>query len=960
MQSLFLIFFCWFLLVIVGFCWLFLLTSHDRNVKKRNINKILSENKTIASINMEPTSDDVIDLRADKSKPGRTLPAKTSLYTISDHLELGKSSPFFLDKGKAILFGFFQGNVDQSLMPVTNQNLNPGDIGAIGAMGSEGGSLSNLFGIIRSDSKDRGRSELILNQPIRSRPGLLTQNLPTPDMSSINELLGLTSIKPFAQPAMRELEVQQIATQASAWGLKLASPTQSTTSAAAEVKQPQVSRPNVYETPGAKATNFNFPGKNKVLLEITSDKTILFDAEIAVDDVILLLRFCPDSRYSSKLSANIAVYHPQINIVDLDNIKPWVDTLPSGELNPNGTFRLLIDRRVRLSVLDNSDTDMSKYIHTVSTEAHIVCRPQILFPKRTIYPVNWEKVWLSYIQLKMKGISFDNLKTAFSAAARLLIGQAVDTSESYFPTPVLLNIISNLTETRDVIALCSTSARFKNLCYSSLAQRLLRQKYQPGINQFFDDKNENAGNNGKPLPHDVRVNYPGLPIVTEITRKLWPVGFIFFRDDFNVVTEEKTPGGMSMDERQIRNLPTENDRQKAIAARQERQRVALANAAGVHVAGVPLSTSVGLLPQDVPAEAKTNISDSSINNIIRNTSSFISMFAMITSLMIRTRAKVNVIMRLHFTYRDYEKDRFSSRMTVLEVPFTKRNDVDVVQKYPGSQHFEGDLTAESILAPTWTTERVLTEDTVQLYNMESVGLSGSWLHDVPVLPFFQNANYAASLERVKQIEIERYKLLKEVRDEMESGVTKRRGTGLGILMTKLSRLSTLVINRLTLSRFGQPLLFIEIVTRGHIDLETLFYQYNLKPPDRAKEEFLRLFVPEAITVLFRTDGLDQSTLSLLRLHDLFKSFIPEDQELQERFVYGNVDSEFYKYLVDDFNASALLSGPSDKIILPTYHIRTRTHGNLLSHYYSTYMFLTSLIRLFVLREMCDSSDWTLM
>lgn len=906
---------------------------------------------------MEPTSDDVIDLRADKSKPGRTLPAKTSLYTISDHLELGKSSPFFLDKGKAILFGFFQGNVDQSLMPVTNQNLNPGDIGA---MGSEGGSLSNLFGIIRSDSKDRGRSELILNQPIRSRPGLLTQNLPTPDMSSINELLGLTSIKPFAQPAMRELEVQQIATQASAWGLKLASPTQSTTSAAAEVKQPQVSRPNVYETSGAKATNFNFPGKNKVLLEITSDKTILFDAEIAVDDVILLLRFCPDSRYSSKLSANIAVYHPQINIVDLDNIKPWVDTLPSGELNPNGTFRLLIDRRVRLSVLDNNDTDMSKYIHTVSTEAHIVCRPQILFPKRTIYPVNWEKVWLSYIQLKMKGISFDNLKTAFSAAARLLIGQPVDTSEPYFPTPVLLNIISNLTETRDVIALCSTSARFKNLCYSSLAQRLLRQKYQPGINQFFDDKNENADDSGKPLPYNVRMSYPGLPVVTEISRKLWPVGFIFFRDDFNVVTEEKTPGGISMDEMLIRNLPIENDRQKAIAARQERQRVALANAAGAPPLGLPLSTTIGLLPQDVPAEQKTNISDSSINNIIRNTSSFISMFAMVTSLMIRTRIKIVGVMRLDFTYRDYEKDRFSSRLIAKEVPFIKVKEVNVVQKYPGSQHFEGDLTAESILAPTWTTERVLTEDTIQRYNMENVGLSGSWLHDVPVLPFFQNAKYAASLEKVKQIEIERYKLLKEVKDDIESGVTKRRGTGLGILMTKLSRLSTLVINRLTLSRFGQPLLFIEIVTRGHIDLETLFYQYNLKPPDRAKEEFFQLFIPESITIFFRTDGLDQSTLSLLRSHTLFKSLIREDQAQEGRFPDGTVNIDFYQYLVDDLNASALLSGPSDRITLPAYNSHTHSHGNLLSYYYSTYMFLTSLIRTFVLKESCDSSDWTLM
>jgi hypothetical protein len=786
---------------------------------------------------MEPEEE--IDLRLDKSNPGVLLSAGQPIYTVVDALTLGTSSPFYLDPGRAILWALFLGNADKSLISI-REIVKP----------KTASTVNNMFSMFAQTSKPKQVS--ILQQPT-AQPLAEAQSSEKTDYDSYNLRKGTVAI------------------------------------------------------------NFMFPGKNKVLLELKGSKPVRFDQMINGDDPIELnVRFCPDSRYGAKLENKVAIYQPAVTTVDLISAKDWIDVRPNGTINTNISFDLMLKRRERI---DRDPQQATNTFEQIRTNAIIICRPEQLFQKRTIYYLDWEKIWELYLISKVNNLTMDDTKNLFnSALPTLLIGgkegkipDGIDASLGAFPGTFILNLLAQVDETKDVIALCSVNRSFRKICLSSIGQRLLREKFQPWLDTFMTRVVMKPGE---------YIAFPGVP--KPFTRKnhgLWPAGFVFFQNDFiggNDEVDMKALVGR-VEEVELENL---YDRElsklkpEAYSAELRRQKLvndriqAIMAARGIAMApfGGPVAPPVVLDEERQQVLKSVNdqikpqkLNDEVLNNIIRNSCSFISLFCMVKSMETRVAGIIGVNLHFNYTYRPKEGP---------DERFIHEEETKTERSVPSSSIFNQGRVLSSI-------------NDISLYNIDIIGITGSWLHETPVLPFFQNPDYVNILERVKTLEKERT----EARLEFQRQLTipyNRRNNNLAEVLSKP------LINRLTILQNGEILALIEVTTFGG-------------PLDEERLE-------ENISIMFRKD-INPKTLKRLRTGLIYS-------------VYSLVGTRDYEYFSDDDYAQTFLSEPSDRIsmrIVPFYITHQVNGGNT---YYSQYMFLISFIRMMVLQEGGDALIWS--
>src|SRR5579885_45116 len=487
-----------------------------------------------------------IDLRTDKTKPGLTLNAGQPIYTISDSLDLGTSGSFFLDKGMAILWAFFKGNADKTLMPIK-------DIV----------SATSFFSMFEQ-SKTSQSQTFIEQEPSR------------------------------------------------------------------KIEEPNSMR-------GVRAKSFIFPGANKVLLELKSPYTIMFDSKIEAEDPIHLnLVFCPDAKYGAKLETKIAIYQPSTTTVDLKTAHEWIDRRPDGTVNTVLSFSNLVDRRNRLEKMGKGPENIYEKI---TINALIICRPQQIFPNRIIYYLNWERIWEVFILSRINNYDINATRTLFASIAdvkdEIIKGNGINATNKILPKTFILRLLAKLESTKDVISLCSVNSNFRAICYSSLGQKLLREKFQPWLANFFKRVVKN------PKYYNI---FPGIPKPFSVhNHGLWPTGFIFFQNDFISGDEEieledftgkfqeiNAVGNFyerELSKKKIEEETAEIRRKKLVDARIRENMAAR-----------------GIVLPDVQAQDETTreeineiidprrLDDETLNNIVRNSSSFISLFCMIRSM----------------------------------------------------------------------------------------------------------------------------------------------------------------------------------------------------------------------------------------------------------------------------------------------------------------------------------------
>jgi hypothetical protein len=217
---------------------------------------------------------------------------------------------------------------------------------------------------------------------------------------------------------------------------------------------------------------------------------------------------------------------------------------------------------------------------------------------------------------------------------------------------------------------------------------------------------------------------------------------------------------------------------------------------------------------------------------------------------------------------------------------------------------------------------------IVIYNIDVIGITGSWMHETPILPFFQHPDYLKVLERVKTFERDRTVVMTDYENQIKIGNSAI--MKFPAYVERLKILKKPLINRLTILRNGELLAIIEVTTYG--GQEYFGKDYNKELDDN-------------ISVVFRNDGLKAKSLVRLRNGLLYKP-------------YTSIETTKYKYFKNDELAEAFLSGSSDRILMAMtqlYVTNTQNGGNI---YYSQYMFLVTFIRLMVLEEGADSLDWS--
>lgn len=626
-------------------------------------------------------------------------------------------------------------------------------------------------------------------------------------------------------------------------------------------------------TAGKRTLGVKYPGKEKVLLSINADVDIVIDQHTMFD---------PLEADRKMTKVKIGFRKTTLSTLDLSTTNQWIDRNFDGTINFASSFGKYMERRNALDGMSGSIgfiSSIAKFAYPVETTAIFISSPQQLFRKRIIYDIDWEEVWESYIDCYFKTGDLLQTRILFESQSGKFVSNGRDASIIYINAPVLLNIISQLDEGSDIVSLCSTNNSFRNICLSSIGLRILREKLQSRKDKFYRQLE---------FPKDsTRNTFPGIPLPT--TNKygqinhLWKVGYIFFKDDFDFgnsdVSVEKLVASNQSSKIETKGYD-EIDRMRLIEQR--------AN-----------NTNVGNkeLVERVHDVSRINLSDTATNNIMRNTTSFMCFHAMcMTTILKITDLDVIVNENIHIRERGIP---FNFNMTI------KTRMENVIVRNPA------DLLKSTALQINPK------EKIVKAIN--NISLSGSWLHETPVVPFFHNVEYVSKLETLKNLEINRFLLV----------------SGFDLTVSPLEYgkiLDKRVINTLTIYKRGEILGLIEIVTCGGTQSSK-----------------------ETIAVMFNLDKLTTLTVTHLRKKLLTNVYCDSRQEIKDKFTYHENDK---------FYSQNRLGGVCDaivtEIISPQFDPVTKT--NFISEeqgilYYAQYMFLVSFIRTLILNDGADDVSW---
>lgn len=605
---------------------------------------------------------------------------------------------------------------------------------------------------------------------------------------------------------------------------------------------------------GKKTRNVKYPGYEKVLLSISSNIDLIFDQELNLEK-----------------DYKLGFSKVKLTTIDLETSKEWINLNLDSSINFASSFSKYLERR---NVIDVTPyiSSIQKFLTPFDFPGVFISTPEQYFRQRTIFDIDWETVWELFLNLSLKFNSLKEIQTGFEKSGISFISNARDATNVHIPSTVLLNIISQLTSRNDVLSLYSVNRFFRSVCLSSIGQRILREKFQPPKADCFM--------RFPFLKQSTRNIFPGLPLPTVTSygnfKGLWKVSYLFFNDDFNfgnreVLLDKLVATNPSISETNKRF--TELDRQKMIRERVQRN------------AGQNPNSELVDIEKDVEP---VKLSDSSMNNILRNTSSFMCFFAMTMSMSIKV-TDLDIIVNENIHIRDKgtsfnENLIVKTRMENLVV----RSAEDLLRNPSLQMH----PTAKIIKA------------------LENIGMSGSWLHDTPVIPFFHNVEYASKLETLKRLEISRFKLKMGMESLENYGILGKR-----------------VINSLTIYRQGDLLAIIEIVTQGG-------------------------YGDESIMVKFSRTKLSERTLSYLRKGLLCNVYCEKNEELKGGFVYLEDDDDERFDKKSGLVISSLVQIRYDK------DLKTNVLDSKSSvFYYAQYMFLVSFIRTLVLNENADDINW---
>lgn len=809
-----------------------------------------------------PLDANVLDLRRNLTLPYTTVPANTPLYTVADILDLGTSGPFFFDPGRAILWGFYRGINNGSLVP------------------------TDLYKYYQT--------------------GLA------------NNAFNASKIMP----------------------------------------------------------RFEFPGSNQVLLELKADHTVLFDNIILNPHVgvmaisnwtesslsPMVIGFCNDKSRSAKLSPNLAYYNLATKLASIFNIPSalpykWIVLNANGTINMEESLsnasRFLKDPMLytkEMVLRTNMTSYISMPIEPAVYETGIrICRPQEIFRTRSYYPIVWDMVWMAFITYIQKGMNVEQIRQAFLPIVLQLVGLKVEVPDPFFDIPVAVEILKQLNNPKDIIALCSVDRRFKNrVCNSLQVQSLLRDKYLPSIAQEFRIPST-------PTAAQFR-NILGLPRETK-NKKWWNIAPVFFIEDIPYNSwESKQLTGHDLMRQLEANMRDEQDRKARLrpftvrrhllesdleSAKSERGKELVRNQIALLKAEEDKAMEVVeiekidedrlqrpkefKLKADQPPFRKLHLPTYAINKIIRNSNSFMAMFSLIYSM------------------TEY-KSMPSTIQITLRLPGSNQPLVqNMLAHQPESLGSAKTGMQLLTMAPRSDPE----------ISIRDISISGSWLHDLDIAPIFLHVDFYANLQKVKAVELQRWRANNEL-NKINTMLKNSNSTpeilapAEKITYDRLKASSAeLVKNNLIIYRLDAVVAYIVYSSIGGTPTNA---------QDAAKSlTFDGKFTgSEYVDIHVAVDALDTTTLDIIRSHLLLDPYMTPDIDINK---YYKVFTAGLATRTDSQNPYAPIFMLFNSDII-TIRFSLAKNKDVSKIYFQVYMYLQSFIRLLFLEESCDMAEWS--
>lgn len=731
-------------------------------------------------------------------------------------------------------------------------------------------------------------------------------------------------------------------------------------------------------TPGEMLQRFDFKGKEQVLLELKSDKTVLFD-NIMLNPQIssmsnlsnwteeslspMVIAFCNDKSRSCKLAPNIAYYNLSTKIPAMfappnTSQHLWIPVDSYGKLMLEDAMATIIYGLEdplsfrRLGVLNkNPGMVFSKMPAGVSVSemGMRICQPQQIFRSRAYYPVMWEKVWINFISAVYANMNVEQIKVGFLPIVPTMVGIRTEIADPSFPIPVAVEILKKFEDPKDILALCSVDRKFRNrICTSDSVQSLIREKYLPSIVKELSVPKS-------PTTLMLR-NIPGFPMESS-GRRWWKIPPVFFIEDILYPGVEKQAlTGESLRRQLAESVEQQEEKDRRLKPFKEKRQLLQMSLSDTTAEQTKrtLIAQLDLLkieedkelakidledfkesrlqrPQEIQLKAdepmfrKLHISSYAVNKVIRNCNSFMAMVSLIYSMSQYGSLPITVQTSMTLPSGRKTKDYIARQTESLGKP---KSAIELLNATPRSNP-----------------EITITD----------ISMSGSWLHQIDIAPIFLNSEFHATLQKVKAFEIQRYRANEELNTVMRN--VGSMGSIAGLVPAEETNKK---VDELTETMFALMKNNLIIYRMDAVVAYILYSSIGGTPPtvtdksDNSHTLVGRYTPLEYIDMYVATEGISQETMDILLNHVLLTPYLNPDVDFNKYYNVSSVNESTRTNSENPYSTIYLLF--SSDIITVRFNLRKTTHINKI--YYQAYMFLESFIRLMFLDENCDSAEWS--
>jgi len=677
---------------------------------------------------------------------------------------------------------------------------------------------------------------------------------------------------------------------------------------------------NVGWDKGQVATEYFFPGSDIVLLEIKTDRKIIFSnqmmdanpygyvhyrygshdpislpVQVNVDDKnisLVIKNTCKEHSWSQPVIQRVFYYGLMAMIPvfvfkgDRQSTVPsWIAIDAQGRVDVNQSLNRLFQQLG--AVKDNVDA-----YHEYIVETGIrICRPAEIIASRSYFPVKWETAWLVLIGLLSQAGTSATIKDYFIHNVLQLITPTrvrVDAGQALmsFDGLVLARIVSWCHSICDALAFCSINRKMRTrVAPLPVVQKILRLKFMPRMNNFF------AVLPLRDTPE--REDLLGIP-TKSCGHRWWKMGSVLFAEDFEEIDDTLHLGAQPV--YKTGALTISRDPNKPLTRAQ------------VHL--------LARFGSEETSFERLELHSHEIQPLVRGCNSFISMFSMLYSMSNydATPRGTEMLIHVHDTHGNID---LVTRVMASMPPETTRsttNPLELLSARPTASYREAVRRA----APC-----------------------GSWLHDNGTPYFFLDQTFSTRLDKAKAFELQRY----EISMFMTNPTKRKELTSEHIRVAKMFLTNDLLFYKdsaVLLEGAQTPLVaFIRYSMKGGYSQSNKrgVHQHS---SDVTTEDHIMIFL----------GGLSQETLMKLQNPALHADY---ETNMHQTYEYTIFDVDRTTSRV-----GSNIDGTSVTDLFRTnvvgIEIGLRKNSAVDSRYYAAYMTLCCIIRM-ILRDGCNRVEW---